>query len=495
MKAALPEGTVFAGRYRIVRCLATGGMGAVYEAVHLETDRHRALKVMHPHIFQSDEMRERFKREARIAAHVESEHIVDVSDAGVDEATMMPFLVMELLRGEDLSHRIKRTGPLPPEETLTYLHQTALALDKTHALAIVHRDLKPENIFLTQRDDGSPRIKVLDFGIAKLVRDATAAGATQSLGTPTYMAPEQFRAGSKLSPAADIYALGMMAYTLLVGKAYWSQELQHAGDVIAFVLVAMLGPQQPATWRAAIRGVALPLSFDPWFAKATAVDPAQRFQRASEAVLALREALASATDVETAAPGSAAAIAPPGPPVALRPVQESRPGTIGLEGSTATSAALTLVQPRRSRRPVATAAAALGLAALGASAWLGLQPGSSSPVVAASPAHGGTSAAAETAGASASATGAPSPSIVPSAAVMVAQPAPSAETALPAPFASASALVSERGTPRKPGPGPRSPPSAPPRAPPAIEAPRAPAPAASTATKPLAAPGTLVGQD
>jgi serine/threonine protein kinase len=105
---------VFAGRYRIVRCVAAGGMGSVYEVIHVETERRRALKVMHAHLFQSDEMRERFKREARIAAQVESEYIVDVSDAGVDEATRTPFLVMELLQGEELGDRLKRLRGLPP---------------------------------------------------------------------------------------------------------------------------------------------------------------------------------------------------------------------------------------------------------------------------------------------------------------------------------------------------------------------------------------------
>src|SRR5436190_17625264 len=107
MSISLHEGAIFAGRYRVVRLIAHGGMGAVYEAVHLETERRRALKVMLPHLFQSAEMRERFKREARVAAYVESEHIVDVSDAGVDEATETPFLVMELLRGEELGKRLK----------------------------------------------------------------------------------------------------------------------------------------------------------------------------------------------------------------------------------------------------------------------------------------------------------------------------------------------------------------------------------------------------
>src|SRR5262245_51361686 len=132
MSSGLQEGTIFAGRYKILSRIAQGGMGAVYEVVHLETDRRRALKVMHPHILQSAEMRERFKLEARVAAHIESDFIVDIFDAGVDEATQMPFMVMELLRGEVLSKRLKRLGVLPPEEVVPYLHQVALALDKTH---------------------------------------------------------------------------------------------------------------------------------------------------------------------------------------------------------------------------------------------------------------------------------------------------------------------------------------------------------------------------
>ncbi|WP_437299217.1 serine/threonine-protein kinase [Sorangium sp. So ce426] len=225
MSVILAEGTVFARRYRVVRLIAAGGMGAVHEVIHLETDRHRALKVMHPHPFQSEEMRGRFKREARITAKIESEYIVDVFDAGVDEATGMPFLVMELLRGEELGERLTRAGRLPPAEVMTYLYQTALALERTHAASIVHRDLKPANLFLTQREDGSVRVKILDFGIAKLVADgATGAGATIHIGTPIYMPPEQFQGDTKLTAAADIFSLGMMAYTLLVGTPYWAPE-------------------------------------------------------------------------------------------------------------------------------------------------------------------------------------------------------------------------------------------------------------------------------
>ncbi len=292
MGSDLAAGAVFAGRYRIERRIASGGMGAVYEVVHLETNRRRALKVMHPHFVTSEDLRGRFRQEARVAAEIESEHIVDVFDAGIDESTGMPFLVMELLRGEELGKRLRRSGPMPPEEVLGYLHQASLALDKTHRASIVHRDLKPDNLFLCERDEGPPRIKVLDFGIAKLVADnATRTQATQSLGTPLYMAPEQFLMDSPVSPATDIYALGMIAYTLLVGKPYWHEELKSGASVFAFAAQAALGIREPATDRAARQGVVIPPAFDAWFVRITARKPADRFHSASSAIRALAEAL------------------------------------------------------------------------------------------------------------------------------------------------------------------------------------------------------------
>jgi serine/threonine protein kinase len=289
---SLVEGSVFAGRYRIVRSLAQGGMGAVYEVVHTETQRRRALKVMLPNMLQSQDMRDRFRQEACVTANIESEHIVDVLDAGIDEKTQMPFLVMELLRGEELDKRLKRLGRLDPREVVTFLHQVALALDKTHRASIVHRDLKPGNVFLTEREDGSLRAKILDFGVAKLMAEgATSAGATQSLGTPLYMAPEQFNIGQKVSPAVDIFSLGMMAYTLLVGVSYWADEIASGANIYAFAARAMHGPAEAATARAIRQGVALPAAFDAWFAKVTAASPQARFPTASAATAALAEAL------------------------------------------------------------------------------------------------------------------------------------------------------------------------------------------------------------
>jgi serine/threonine-protein kinase len=355
-------------------------MGAVYEVLHLETNRRRALKVMHPHLFQSEELRERFKLEARIAAEVDSEYIVDVSDAGVDEATETPFLVMELLRGEELGARLKRLGPMPPEEVVMYLQQMAWALDRTHAASIIHRDLKPANLFLTTREDGTPRIKILDFGVAKLIAESSmAAEATQSVGTPLYMAPEQFRANYRLTGAADIHALTLLTYTLLVGKAYWAEEAKSMREPIAFAMLVVKGPQESAVERAARRGVALPRGFDAWFAKGTAVDPADRFTTATEAVQALRAVhgqagLGVASIAMRPAMASEAGMSLAQNRPAIPSVAMLEPAVISTGVSSMTTA-----PAKRSHVSLVAAAVMLGLAVVGTGTWLALRQGHASP--------------------------------------------------------------------------------------------------------------------
>jgi serine/threonine-protein kinase len=330
--ADLDKGQLFAGRYRIVRRMAAGGMGSVYEVVHVETDRRRALKVMLPELVASPDLRARFKREARVTANVRSEHIVEVFDAGVDEATGMPFLVMELLEGQDLARRVERTGALGAAEIVTLLMQTAMALDKTHAERIVHRDLKPENLFLTRRDDGTPRVKILDFGISKVVSEASTKGAaTRSLGTPLYMAPEQF-AGESVQPATDVYALGMIAYTLLAGEPYRQEESDATENVFAFATRAMRGPIEVPTSRATRRGRSLPQAFDAWFARATHPDPSQRHAPATNAVAALAEALGVQHLVPVGPIARAAEAAPPTVPAGAEPVARAA-GATGLDAS------------------------------------------------------------------------------------------------------------------------------------------------------------------
>jgi serine/threonine-protein kinase len=296
--AALNEGDIFADRYTIVRELASGGMGTVYEVVHTVTHRHCALKVMLSHTVEREKLRQRFMQESRLAAQIGSEYIVDVLDAGVDEETKAPYLVMELLEGEDLGQRLLRIGPLARAEAVSYLWHVALALDRTHQAGIVHRDLKASNLFLTRREDGTPLVKVLDFGVAKvLTMENSNEQRTQTVGTPIYMAPEQFRSEGRVSPATDIYALGMLAYTLLVGVHYWSEEHERCENPFAFASVAVHGPKEAPSARAAREDVELPVEFDAWFTRATARWPQDRFVSATSAIVALAETLGVETPV------------------------------------------------------------------------------------------------------------------------------------------------------------------------------------------------------
>jgi serine/threonine protein kinase len=287
----LLPGACFHERYRVVRRIKAGGMGAVYEVVDDRTDSPRALKVMLPSLLADAEMRARFALEAKVTGNIASDHLVRVSDAGIDEPTGTPFLVMELLQGEELAALIEKRGPLPPAEVVLYLHQTALALDKTHAAGIVHRDLKPENLFVTHRDDGSPCVKILDFGIAKVVAQGTAQ-TTRAVGTPIYMAPEQIRGQATIGPRADLSALGHIAYALLAGEAYWQEELKGASSVFPLLTQIVEGiPEAPALRARRRRGVELPPGFDAWMKKAVATRPDDRFERAVEQIAALAEVL------------------------------------------------------------------------------------------------------------------------------------------------------------------------------------------------------------
>ena len=279
---------VVAGRYRRDRLLGRGGMGEVYAALDLRTDRRVAVKLMHGHRLDSADARARFEREARVGARIDSPHLVDVLDAGVDGDSGTPFLVMELLDGEDLEQRLARLGPRPAAEVVAHLGQVALALARMRAERVVHRDLKPSNLFLHERRGEPSRIKVLDLGIAKELTD-TGGLSTGIAGTPVYMAPEQI-SGSAVSAATDLYALGLIAFTLLVGSPYWAKANDE--EPIALAVKMKDGPRLPASTRARGLGAALPESFDAWFERATARRPERRFASAIAAVRALAEALA-----------------------------------------------------------------------------------------------------------------------------------------------------------------------------------------------------------
>ncbi|NUO48765.1 MAG: serine/threonine protein kinase, partial [Polyangiaceae bacterium] len=316
----LKPGSLFAERYEIVGVVSAGGMGIVYEVLHRETKRRRALKVMLPHVVTDPEMRARFALEAVVTADIESEHLVEVFDAGIDAETDCPYLVMELLRGEDLGSRLRRGERCSPPELVGLLEQAALALEKTHAAGIVHRDLKPENLFLTKRDDGSPRLKILDFGIAKVVR-VTAPdpkSTTKTFGTPYYMAREQVTGEAQLiGPSSDTYALAQITYALLVGRPYFDDDL--GGDernILALLLAVGKGPSEAASVRAERRGIELPTGFDKWFARATSTQPRARFDSAKALVSELAAILRDLPPVPLAEKAAAAG----DPPVKAAPV-------------------------------------------------------------------------------------------------------------------------------------------------------------------------------
>jgi serine/threonine-protein kinase len=272
------------GRYRPIRLLGRGGMGIVYEVEHVHTSELLALKVLSNPALANEDAVERFRREARVPARIRSEHVVRVVDAdAAPELGGVPYLVMELLQGEDL-RRATGDAPQPPDRVIDWLAQVARTLDKAHALGIVHRDLKPENLFLSRRDDGTSIIKILDFGIAKMTLDGGPLTASdQFLGTPLFMAPEQ--AGVDRTPItarADLFSLGLIAYRLLTGRPYWLND-----SFLPLVREICLEPMPPPSER----GVALGAAFDEWFARACNRNPALRFETAASQVDALAAAL------------------------------------------------------------------------------------------------------------------------------------------------------------------------------------------------------------
>jgi serine/threonine-protein kinase len=208
-------GTTLDGRYRLVKHLASGGMGSIFSAEHVYMRKELALKVLRPDLSTLPDIAERFRREAQIAASLEHDNIVRVTDFGRSPEGWL-FLAMELLEGESLFERLRRSGPLMPEETIRILVQVCHGLDAAHARGVVHRDLKPENIFLVARPAGL--VKILDFGIAKLT-DPQIASDTQAgmvVGTPEYLSPEQALGGA-VDARADVYAVGLIAWRMLAG--------------------------------------------------------------------------------------------------------------------------------------------------------------------------------------------------------------------------------------------------------------------------------------
>jgi serine/threonine-protein kinase len=435
----LQPGSIIVDKYRVVRRLGEGGMGAVYLVQHVKTDERFAMKILHPDVVSNDAARERFRREARTPARIDSDHVARVVDSDIaQDFGDVPFLVMEYLRGQNLQDLSDELGPLDPREVLVYLRQVAIALDKAHAIGIVHRDLKPENLFLTTRDDGSPCVKVLDFGIAKLsgaTGDLVRIKATSTgdvFGTPLFMSPEQCKSESdKVGAQTDIWALGLIAYRLLSGDDFWTANtLTHLIAQIAYEPIPKPSSRHP-----------LEPAFDAWFAICCARESSERFTSASEAIEALAGALGLAA--ESTAQLSIHLVAAE----LARSANTSQEGLAAPRPSGAplkqTSSALTRDQidaselPRRRRNGMIAAMAFAMVLAGGAVAWL-VGAGQPSPEVGAA-VDGGSAAVA------------PTPSITAEVTANERSPdvEPSAEPATEA-SASASVTASAIATPTPP---------------------------------------------
>ncbi len=278
-------GDIVAGKYRVERMLGQGAMGVVVAAKHEELGQKVAIKLLRPEVNANDGALERFLREARAAAKLESDHVARVFDVGTF-GDNCAFMVMEHLEGSDLERYLASCGRLDVPEAVDYVLEALEALAHAHAHGMVHRDIKPSNLFLTQRVDGTRRIKMLDFGISKTESGLGASSPGSStltsphavLGSPAYMAPEQIRSSKNVDQRADIWSVGVLLYELVSGNCPFMGDT--IGDTLSRVL---LGAFDPLT---KVRPD-VPQDFEAIVRRCLESDEKKRYQNVSELAAAL----------------------------------------------------------------------------------------------------------------------------------------------------------------------------------------------------------------
>jgi eukaryotic-like serine/threonine-protein kinase len=266
-------GQTIDGRYELLSVLGQGGMGVVYEAIHVGTRKRAAVKLILGAVGAPKEVLARFAREAQATGSLNSEHIVQIYDTGRDEISQRSYMAMEMLVGETLSALIKRIAPVPEEVALRLIAQVLLGLSKAHEAGVVHRDIKPANIFIVQTDAGDRVAKILDFGIAKMVNPdfklAGGEGLTSTgtfLGSPRYMAPEQMLNQTSIDHRADIWSVGVVLFQLLTGRT------PHADvDSLGEIVLAVCSKDAPGVQ-----------SIAPWTSRSCAAIVKRALQRAPE---------------------------------------------------------------------------------------------------------------------------------------------------------------------------------------------------------------------
>lgn len=366
-RAPVQSGDVLLGRYRVEHVLGQGGMGVVVAARHLNLGELFAIKFLLPNAVENPQAVERFLREARAAARLKSEHVAKVVDVGTLE-TLAPYMVMEHLAGSDLRELLRKRGPLPVDEAVTYVLQACDALEEAHSLGIVHRDLKPANLFLTRRPNGSPCVKVLDFGISKQLGgenvDLTSTHA--SFGSPLYMSPEQMTRAKSADTRTDIWSMGIVLYELVTATTPFLAE--SVTEVVGRVLQE--APARPSQVRSD-----LPPWLDAAILGCLQKPRERRFQTIREFVTALAE-----RDVAATMPLSRAPVAPvpattmplsgvSAPRQAQSPAQEPRTAqTDSAWGQTAGNA-----MPLQRRLGRVVAIGSLALVVIAGGTWFGFR--------------------------------------------------------------------------------------------------------------------------
>jgi serine/threonine protein kinase len=295
------RGDVFGGKYRVERVMARGGFGIVVEATHLALEQRVAVKFLNPEGMGSPDAVARFSREAKAAARLKNEHIVRVLDvASLDDGT--PYMVMEYLEGRDLEQVVSKQGPLPYRDAIYYMLQACEALAEAHAAGIVHRDLKPANLHVSRAPNGQPTLKVLDFGISKVGDalalvddDARVTKATEIIGSPAFMSPEQLRTPRDVDSRSDVWSLGVVLYEITTGIPPF------AAGSLAEICAKVLGfsPPPPSAVRPGISP-----SLDGVIARCLRVDPRERFASMAELGAALRAVADGVGAPETSLTGS-----------------------------------------------------------------------------------------------------------------------------------------------------------------------------------------------
>ena len=344
-------GRVLADKYALIGVIGQGGMGSVYVGLHESVGREVAVKVIRnidgP---AAEQLRGRFAREAKVIGRLSHDNLVTLFDYGEDQDGTL-YLVMEYLRGQSLGARLRERGAFPAVDAVRVTCQILAAIAEAHELGLVHRDLKPENVLLVPMKDGTERVKVLDFGIAKVIGGGDHTVETRQglvLGTPRYMSPEQ-AIGVDIGPRTDLYACGVLLYEMLTGKAPFSGETPFA--VLTARRIAPVPPLPP--------GLGVPPALERAVGVALAKESGQRFADAPSMAAALRAAVG--LDAHVSLP-------------ALKVTDASLGETVALGGSTTAELAgqalarpVAPEPPPKSRRPllVVGAVAAAGLLAGG----------------------------------------------------------------------------------------------------------------------------------